>query len=387
MSPIAVAPPPSLAGRVLPRLWAQLLGVLLMPGDLLVLLVALFTRLRHPTRPPALAERAAASHGRRHRDAPAPGPTPTPPGERAVSYLGARVLLGTVDLVLLALMVYGIAAVLQVIWAATFGHSAPLFDVDAPGRITWPTVLALVPTGTLALFMGCAALWASQTLDRDWWQRCVRDPDAVEQHLRTTRAEAVEAVDGERRRIERDLHDGAQQGMVSLGMLLGQAKLARPEDSVVLLEQAHRLSLRLLTDLRTVVWQVYPVNLDQHGLVRALEDIAAQCSVEVVLNHELAERPPHAVETAAYFVAAEAVTNAMKHTDSARIRIDVSSTATELMMTVTDQGAGGADPAGAGLTGLRQRVAALDGSLHIDSPVGGPTRLTMQAPTREAPCG
>lgn len=382
MSPIAVAPPPRLAGRVLRRLRGQLLGVLLMPGDLLVLLVELFARLRHRTRPPALAERAAASHRRRHRDDPIPEPAPTPYGERAVSYLGARVLLGTVDLVLLALMVYGFAAVLQVIWAASFGHPAPLFDVNAPGRITWLTVLALVPTGTLALFMGCAALWASQTLDRDWWQRCVRDPDAVEQHLRTTRAEAVEAVDGERRRIERDLHDGAQQGLVSLGMLLGQAKLAGRDDSAVLLEQAHRLSLRLLTDLRTVVWQVYPVNLDRHGLVRALEDIAAQCSIEVVLTHDLAERPPHAVETAAYFVAAEAVTNAMKHTDSARVWIDVRGTATALVITVTDQGSGGAVPDGAGLTGLRQRVAALDGTLHVDSPVGGPTRVTMEAPCR-----
>lgn len=382
MSPIAVAPPPRLAGRVLRRLRGQLLGVLLMPGDLLVLLVELFARLRHRTRPPALAERAAASHRRRHRDDPTREPAPTPYGERAVSYLGARVLLGTVDLVLLALMVYGFAAVLQVIWAASFGHPAPLFDVNTPGRITWLTVLALVPTGTLALFMGCAALWASQTLDRDWWQRCVRDPDAVEQHLRTTRAEAVEAVDGERRRIERDLHDGAQQGLVSLGMLLGQAKLAGRDDSAVLLEQAHRLSLRLLTDLRTVVWQVYPVNLDQHGLVRALEDIAAQCSIEVVLTHDLAERPPHAVETAAYFVAAEAVTNAMKHTDSARVWIDVRGTATALVITVTDQGSGGAVPDGAGLTGLRQRVAALDGTLHVDSPVGGPTRVTMEAPCR-----
>ncbi|MDN5726271.1 MAG: histidine kinase [Propionibacteriales bacterium] len=360
------------------RLARQLVGIALTPGDALLLPVLIIVRVARHGRGNAddLADRSIAAHGRRHGAA----RDEWPRGRRVLEYLAARVPLGLLDGILVGLISYGLVVTAQVIIAAITGGAAPLLDLPDAGRITWPTVLMLMPLGGFTLFLGCSALWATNALDRSWWHRCGQDPRALERHLRTTRAEVIEAVDGERRRIERDLHDGAQQGLVSLGLLIGRARRAPESEAAALLAQAHTQSLRLLDDLRTVTQQVYPVNLDRHGLERALHELAEHSALEVKVRCNVAGRPTHAVEVATWFVAAEGLSNAMKHTRSERIGIDVTGDEHTLRLVLTDEGPGGADPDGAGLTGLRQRVAALDGRLEVHSPSGGPTQLIMEVP-------
>ncbi|AXL88396.1 sensor histidine kinase [Streptomyces sp. CB09001] len=201
--------------------------------------------------------------------------------------------------------------------------------------------------------------------------------------LSASRAAVVDAVNDERRRIERDLHDGVQQRLVALGMLLGRAR--RSQDAGRrdrLLGQAHDESRRALDELREVAWRIYPTTLDEAGLRAALETVAERASVPVGVEYELAEEPEQAVATVAYFVVCEAVTNAVKHAAPTRIDVAVRAEEKRMYVSVRDDGCGGANAAGSGLFGLARRVAALDGSLSVVSPPGGPTLVAA-----ELPCG
>ncbi|TVL90026.1 sensor histidine kinase [Streptomyces sp. SAJ15] len=207
------------------------------------------------------------------------------------------------------------------------------------------------------------------------------------EELATSRAGVVDAVHDERRRIERDLHDGVQQRLVALGMLLGRARRSQDEEKVrTLLAQAHEESRQALTDLREVAWRVYPIALDDAGLRAALETVAERSVIPVRLDYDLPAEPSTAVRTVAYFVVSEAVTNAIKHSGAARITVALSAGAGPgfaggpLLVRVTDDGIGGADPTGSGLLGLARRVAALDGTLRVLSPRGGPTTVTAELP-------
>lgn len=199
--------------------------------------------------------------------------------------------------------------------------------------------------------------------------------------LAATRAGVVEAVNEERRRIERDLHDGVQQRLVTLGMLLGRARRATGQDRVdELMERAHLEAQQTLRDLREVTWRIYPIALDQGGLVPALESVAERASVPVRLNFDLAERPDVATETVAYFVVSEAVTNAIKHASPGGIDISVRRDDLWLTVCVRDDGSGGAQETGTGLSGLARRVAAADGEFGVNSPPGGPTVVSARLP-------
>ncbi|MCX4822834.1 sensor histidine kinase [Streptomyces sp. NBC_01142] len=199
--------------------------------------------------------------------------------------------------------------------------------------------------------------------------------------LATSRAEVMDAVTGERRRIERDLHDGVQQRLVALGMLLGRARRSRdPERADQLLLQAHEESRRALAELRDVAWRVYPTVLDEAGLRAALETVAERTPLPVNLEYAVAAEPTKQVETVAYFVVSEAVTNVVKHSGATRIDVTLRRHGEALNLRVEDDGTGGADPAGGGLTGLASRVAALDGRFGVDSPAGGPTVITAELP-------
>jgi signal transduction histidine kinase len=200
--------------------------------------------------------------------------------------------------------------------------------------------------------------------------------------LATTRAGMMDAVDGERRRIERDLHDGVQQRLVALGMLLGRARRSRdPDRAAQLLLQAHEESRRALAELRDVAWRIYPTVLDEAGLRAALETVAERTPLPVHLTYEVREPPgSRQVETVAYFVVCESVTNVVKHAGATRIAVTLRREGPRLALRVEDDGVGGADPAGGGLTGLASRVAALDGRFRVDSPAGGPTTVTAELP-------
>jgi len=203
--------------------------------------------------------------------------------------------------------------------------------------------------------------------------------------LENTRAGAVDAQESELRRIERDLHDGAQARLVALGMSLGMAEhnLERdPERAGELLAEARVGAEQALRELRDLARGIHPPVLADRGLAAAVETLADSTPMRVSVSVDIGERPPSAVESAAYFVAAEALANAVKHARAEHVDIRVARVAGTLELDVTDDGVGGANPNGGGLSGLRRRVEALDGSLGVISPPGGPT--TVHA---ELPCG
>jgi signal transduction histidine kinase len=201
--------------------------------------------------------------------------------------------------------------------------------------------------------------------------------------LETTRSGAVDAQDAELRRIERDLHDGAQARLVALGMSLGLAEQkleSDPEGAMQLVAEARVGVGEALQELRDLARGIHPPVLADRGLGAALATLADRSALPVAVAVDLDARLPPAVESAAYFVAAEALANAAKHSGAGRIAIDVTRRGDVLRVEIEDDGRGGADPAGSGLTGLRRRVEALDGTLVVTSPPGGPTVVRAELP-------
>jgi len=201
--------------------------------------------------------------------------------------------------------------------------------------------------------------------------------------LTTSRAGAVEAAESQLRRIERDLHDGAQARLVALGMNLGLAEqqlTKDPEKAQEHLADARAAAAAALQELRDLARGIHPPILADRGLDAAVRALATHAAVPVAVDVELAERPSVAVETAAYFVAAEGLANALKHAHASRIDIDVHEREDAVVVRVLDDGRGGASEVEGGLHGLRQRVEALDGSLRIASPAGGPTVIEAVLP-------
>ncbi|MGW1408903.1 sensor histidine kinase [Streptomyces sp. NPDC002403] len=289
-------------------------------------------------------------------------------------YLAARTGAGILFAGVVALLGYG--AVLAGLLAAGIAHDPA----------DWLRLLPQAALGGLLLFLDLQGLFSLNALDT----RLARDhfgPSEREllerriAELADSRAGVLRAVDAERRRIERDLHDGVQQRLVALAMLLGRARRNRtPEQAEALLRQAHQASREVLTELREVAWRVYPSALDDLGLEEALGGVAQRCGIPLHMEFALPLPLPRPVETAAYFVVCEAVTNAAKHSGATLIRVAVAGDGGRVSVSVRDNGTGGADPLGGGLSGLRSRVEALDGRLHIHSPCGGPTTITAELP-------
>ncbi|MFJ9028871.1 sensor histidine kinase [Streptomyces sp. NPDC102274] len=201
--------------------------------------------------------------------------------------------------------------------------------------------------------------------------------------VRASRARLVDAFDAERRRIERDLHDGAQQRLVSLNVMLGLARLdAEPGSSLAgqLVNAQEQVTLAV-DELRELSRGVHPKALTDHGLTAAVENLATRSVLPVTADIRLPRRVPVSVETTAYFVIAEALTNATKHSHATRARVHARLHTGVLTLSISDNGIGGADPeAGTGLIGLADRLAAADGRLRISSPRGGPTLLHVELP-------
>ncbi len=204
------------------------------------------------------------------------------------------------------------------------------------------------------------------------------------EHLGAARAHAVESADSERRKIERDLHDGLQPRLVSLALELGiaRARFERdPDYARSLLEQAHEEAKIAIQDLRSLVRGIHPSVLDERGLDAALSALVASCAVPVEVDVSLSGRPDRPQEAVAYFVAAEAITNVTKHSSASSASVTITDDGTFLRVLVADDGKGGAaaEPGG-GLAGLAARVAAIDGTFTIISPPGGPTLVEAVMP-------
>jgi signal transduction histidine kinase len=294
-------------------------------------------------------------------------------------------LLGILGLLLLALLVVALVAALALTWVWAVPWK---WRVEHPGYWTqaaFTSVLGLLGLATVpALAAGLVRLenlvgravlgvsWADELAQR------VED-------LTESRAGAVDAADAERRRIERDLHDGAQQRLVSLALNLGLAKATLtdlPPAAREAIEAAHREAKEAIEELNSLVRGLHPAVLDELGLDAALSGLAARAPLPVRLRVDLPERAGPAVEGVAYFVVSEALTNVAKHArEATRADVTVTRLGGILRVVIADDGMGGADPArGTGLRGLVQRVRSVDGTFRMSSPVGGPTMMSVELP-------
>jgi signal transduction histidine kinase len=267
-----------------------------------------------------------------------------------------------------------------------------LFDVSNGTQLLLTFLAGIVVLSVVApaVTLACARISAGMARNLLGGSRVAE----LEERLGVTTARrdaAVDAAEAERRRIERDLHDGAQQRLVALAMSLGMAKEkfdTEPAAARALLDEAHGEAKAAMTELRNIARGIHPAVLSDRGLDAALSGLVARTSVPVALTVSLVTpggggRLPEAIEGAAYYVVAEALTNVTKHSEATRAAVQLVRQGDRLVIDVTDDGTGGAViRTGGGLAGLRDRVTSLGGFLHVSSPTGGPTSLLV-----ELPCG
>ncbi len=298
----------------------------------------------------------------------------------------------------LALLPWGIATftITVVLWSIAIG--ATLFATYSwalSRSYPWYEVLGITVGGLVLLVVvqriihGIAML--TRALARGVLGVSARELTARVEHLSVSRAQTVDAATAERQRIERALHDGAQVRLTALAMELGRARERLdndPEGARELLDSAHDEAKRALVELRDLARGIHPAILTDRGLDAALTALAARSPIPVEVVVDLPERPAPALEATAYYVAAEGITNVMRHAGATRARVAVTRDDGQLSVEVQDDGRGGARIAEAhglvptGLRGLADRVAGVDGELALSSPPGGPTILRA-----ELPCG
>ncbi|GAB1820670.1 sensor histidine kinase [Herbidospora sp. RD11066] len=260
----------------------------------------------------------------------------------------------------------------------------------------WWIEVSTVPEAVVVMLFGVVALFASlyalrgAALAHAWVARALLGTDdrrlllARNEDLRASRARGVNAAEAERRRIERDLHDGAQQRLLSVALDLGRAQAKLDDDPVqarILVESAAAGAKAAIGELRDLARGIYPAILTDRGLDAALSSLAARAPVRVEVVVEIADRPPAAVESIAYFVVAEALTNMAKHSGATEAHVRVGRAGDRVVVEIGDNGAGGAAiRPGGGLDGLADRAATIDGTLVVDSPPGGPTVIRAELP-------
>ncbi|MBO4206438.1 sensor histidine kinase [Micromonospora echinofusca] len=321
------------------------------------------------------------------------------PGWRAVGYGLLKVPLAVPQGYGVFCYVFGLVNLSYPLWW-------PMFRNHPPGTRLGP-VWALTPFGAIGTrtFAGTflvAAAGLAMLLVAPWVMRAGTTADVAAmrwllgprrlaervRELQASRAQAIDDAATMMRRLERDLHDGAQVRLATLAMNLGMATeklgvdgpppdLAQARELIAL---AHRGAKDALADLRDLVRGIHPPVLD-NGLGDALTTLATGSAVPVVVTVELPDRPAPAIETIAYFCAAELLANAAKHSRATRVGLGVLGSRRRLMLSVTDDGNGGADPDGPGLAGLARRIAVVDGVMRVLSPAGGPTRVDIELPT------
>jgi len=323
------------------------------------------------------------------------------PGWRAAAYLLVKLPVAVAELYAAFLAAAGLANLTYPFWWPLFRNHPPGVRLGPVGAFTpFGTLWVATFPGTFAIFAAGVAMilvspWvarAASTADR-WLIRGMLGPGKLAQRvadLEQARALAVDDSAAMLRRLERDLHDGAQVWLATLAMPRFMAREKLGEDGEVpdpdavreLLDAAHRGAKDALAELRSLARGIHPAALD-NGLADALATLAAGSAIPVDLQVQIPVRPTQAIETIGYFCVAELLANAAKHSSATRIGIRVTGREDVLVLEVSDDGTGGADPArGSGLAGLAQRVAVVDGYLDIVSPPDGPTRITAELPLR-----
>ncbi|BCJ42182.1 histidine kinase [Actinoplanes ianthinogenes] len=297
----------------------------------------------------------------------------------------AGVVLGALTL---AIPAYGLEGVLLIpLWISLgtdwYGYGA-IWPIETVGE----GFLSL-PQGALILSVGIAVAPYLRRFDAHFGRLFLGPTRNAELRLRVseltvTRADTVDAQAAELRRIERDLHDGAQVRLVSLGMTIGLAEEmveADPAGARKLLAEARETSSAALADLRHLVRGIHPPVLAERGLDGAVRALALAVPIPTTVETALPGRLDTPVESAAYFAVAEALANATRHSFARTTQVELWHTGSALLMRVSDDGLGGADPSGgSGLRGIERRLAAFDGTMSLSSPPGGPTVVTMELP-------
>jgi len=319
------------------------------------------------------------------------------PGWRAAAYLLVKLPVTVGELYAAFFAAAGLANLTYPFWWPLFRNHPPGVRLGPVGALTpFGTLRIATFPGTFAAFAAGAAMllaapwvaWAVSSADR-WLMRGLLGPGRLAQRvadLERSRALAVDDSAAMLRRLERDLHDGAQVRLATLAMNLGMAREKLGDDASPevreLVDAAHQGAKDALTDLRNLARGIHPPALD-NGLADALATLAASSAIPAELTTAIPQRPAPAIETIAYFCAAELLANAAKHSCASRVTIEVAGRGQLLVLRVSDDGRGGAEPdCGSGLSGLAQRVRTVDGSLEIASPPGGPTRVTVGLPLR-----
>ncbi|MGN9809976.1 sensor histidine kinase [Micromonospora sp. BQ11] len=375
-------------------LWAAMVAVACLGGVGLLAAPGALRAVR------SVADRERARLSRWGEPIPTPGPVPAglrtaahdPFVRRELGWVGLHSLIGLVTgLVGLTLPLSAVQYVTFPLWYRLFPA-----DAGAPG-IVWWHIDGLSDALTVGLFgVGwlAAAIWFIPVLARlQAWpgRRLLPPPPGVDLSLRVaeltaTRAAALDAHAVELRRIERSLHDGTQNRLVAVNVLLGAARRAvrrNPDRADEILGQAQDAAEQALGELRTVVRGILPPVLDDRGLAGALAGLAASSAVPCRLEVDVPVRCAASVEATAYFVVAEALTNVVRHSGASQVDVAVRRERGRLLVSIEDDGHGDADETrGSGLTGIRRRVEAYDGRMTLTSPPGGPTRMDV-----ELPCG
>ena len=331
-----------------------------------------------------------------------PDPPPAPTAGGWWSRLWAQVrspsIWRQVGYHLASLVVLPVLGLMVSLWwcAALLGITSGTFFWSLPGDVLGipitgvGPILVITALGVVLLLTAPAVATSAAMLDASLLRRAMAPSrsEALAQRvvvLTESRSDAVAAADAERRRLERDLHDGTQQRLVSLAMNLGMTRTTMvdvPDHVRDAVTSAHEEAKLALAELRDLVRGLHPAVLDDLGLDAALSGIAARSPIPVRLLVDLPSRPSRPIEAAAYFLISEALTNVAKHSGATTVDILVEPTAAaELRIVVSDNGRGGADPGGgSGLAGLAGRISALDGTFAVLSPVGGPTVVTATLP-------
>jgi signal transduction histidine kinase len=257
---------------------------------------------------------------------------------------------------------------------------------DSPHHAVLRVILTLV--GVAGLFVASWLTAGVAALDVRA-ARSLLGPSRAEElehrveRLTQTRAGAVDAADAERRRLERDLHDGTQQRLVSLAINLGMARVnaTSANEARQALAEAHEEAKAALSELRDLIRGLHPAVLEDRGLGAALSGVAARMPIPVRLTVDLQRRPAPVIEAVAYFVVSEGLANIAKHAHASQAEVIVQRAGERLHIIVSDDGVGGADPArGTGLAGLAKRAGSVDGTFEVHSPPGGPTLLSVDLP-------
>ncbi|GIM95027.1 sensor histidine kinase [Paractinoplanes toevensis] len=322
-------------------------------------------------------------------------------GWRVVVYLLARLPVGLLQLYAVFLWIAGLVNLsYPLLWGGFRNHPPevrlsplPFFTPFGAFHVaTFPGTFAAAAAGAAMLLVAPWAVRAVTSADA-WLIRALLGPGRLAQRvhdLERSRALAVDDSAALLRRLERDLHDGAQMRLATLAMNLGMAREKLGASGEVpdataareLVDAALRGAKDALGELRGLVRGIHPPVLD-NGLADALATLTADSAIPVELTVSILVRPTPAIETIAYFCATELLANAAKHSNADTIGVRAARQRDVLVLSVADDGSGGADPArGSGLSGLAQRVAVVDGRLTIASPPGGPTKVTVELPTR-----